>query len=71
MYAKCSLYKEAISLFQQYQNSDLIDKNVVTAMINTYGMFSEGKKALELFYNYEKVIRFDEVTFGCLLNACR
>jgi len=39
-------------------------------MINGYGIHSLGKEAVELFYKYCNVIKYNATTFVCILNAC-
>ncbi|PNX95537.1 pentatricopeptide repeat-containing protein at2g20540-like protein [Trifolium pratense] len=68
MYAKCGNLELAKRLFDSMQERDIICWN---AMISGMAMHGDGKGALKLFYEMEKVgMKPDDITFIAVFTAC-
>ena len=68
MYASCGNLENAFKVYNCVSNRDLV---LWTTMINAYGMFGHGKKAVELFSRMEdEGVVPDHITFLALLHAC-
>ncbi|KAK2375411.1 hypothetical protein P8452_47683 [Trifolium repens] len=68
MYAKCGNLELAKRLFDSMQERDIVCWN---AMISGMAMHGDGKGALKLFYEMEKVgMKPDDITFIAVFTAC-
>ncbi|CAI8593466.1 unnamed protein product [Vicia faba] len=68
MYAKCGDLETAKRLFKSMQERDIVCWN---AMISSLAMHGDGKGALQLFYDMEKVgMKPDDITFIAVFTAC-
>ncbi|KAL5058604.1 hypothetical protein RYX36_030208 [Vicia faba] len=68
MYAKCGDLETAKRLFKSMQERDIVCWN---AMISSLAMHGDGKGALQLFYDMEKVgMKPDDITFIVVFTAC-
>ncbi|KAA8530191.1 hypothetical protein F0562_004901 [Nyssa sinensis] len=68
MYAKCGSLGLARTLFDETVGKDVV---CWSAMIASYGVHGDGRKAIDLFDQMvRKGVRPNHVTFTCLLSAC-
>ncbi|KAM6579071.1 hypothetical protein CsatB_030908 [Cannabis sativa] len=68
MYASCGNLEYAIKVYDSVKIRDLV---LWTTMINAYGMYGHGKKAIDLFRKMEdEGLVPDHITFLALLYAC-
>ncbi|XP_004490153.1 pentatricopeptide repeat-containing protein At2g20540-like [Cicer arietinum] len=68
MYAKCGNLELAKRLFDSMQERDIVCWN---AMISGMAMHGDGKGAVKLFYDMEKVgMKPDDITFIAVFTAC-
>ncbi|XP_010087106.2 pentatricopeptide repeat-containing protein At3g63370, chloroplastic [Morus notabilis] len=68
MYASCGNLEYAFKVYNRVSNRDLV---LWTTMINAYGMYGHGKKAIDLFSSMEgEGLVPDHVTFLAILHAC-
>ncbi|CAI8610354.1 unnamed protein product [Vicia faba] len=68
MYAKCGDLETAKRLFKSMQERDIVCWN---AKISSLAMHGDGKGALQLFYDMEKVgMKPDDITFIAVFTAC-
>ncbi|XP_044478722.1 pentatricopeptide repeat-containing protein At5g27110-like [Mangifera indica] len=68
MYAKCGAVDEALNVFNQLPERDLVSW---TSMITAYGSHGQAAKALKLFDEMRKSnTKPDSVTFLAILSAC-
>ncbi|GAB2301031.1 hypothetical protein Dimus_035067 [Dionaea muscipula] len=68
MYAKCGAIEEALSVFKQLPERDLVSW---TSMITAYGSHGRPFEALKLFESMQQAnIKPDRVTFLVVLSAC-
>ncbi|CAL5188627.1 unnamed protein product [Lathyrus oleraceus] len=68
MYAKCGDLETAKRVFNSMQERDIVCWN---AMISGMAMHGDGKGALKLFYDMEKVgMKPDDITFIAVFTAC-
>jgi pentatricopeptide repeat protein len=68
MYGKCRSISDAETVFSGLSSPDTVSWN---AMLSAYIEQGQGEKALHLFQEMqEKGVVLDEITLGCLLQAC-
>ncbi|XP_050229533.1 pentatricopeptide repeat-containing protein At2g29760, chloroplastic-like [Mercurialis annua] len=69
MFAKCGHIKRALSVFESMEEMSVESWN---SMIHNLGVHGYGQEALTMFSDMLKFnIQPDEITFVCLLSACR
>ncbi|XP_042517665.1 pentatricopeptide repeat-containing protein At3g04750, mitochondrial [Macadamia integrifolia] len=67
MYCKCGNIERALIVFEMATERDV---TLWTAMISGFAFHGHGGKALELFWEMQKELRPNEVTFVAVLTAC-
>ncbi|GMN48865.1 hypothetical protein TIFTF001_018034 [Ficus carica] len=68
MYASCGDLENAFKVYNCVLNGDVV---LWTTMINLYGMYGHGKKAIDLFSSMEaQGLVPDHITFLAILHAC-
>ena len=68
---KCGDLDRSIIIFNDFRNNGLINVDLYNSMINIYGIFGEGEKAIQLYKELiDNKIKPDNITFCSILNAC-